>query len=136
MYNLRFFKSLDTSLDIRTAILKVLIPVSISRLQSWKSQYQSRYQDCNLESLDTSLNIKTAILKASIPVSISRLQSWKSCYHSWYQDCNPKSLDTSLDIKTKFSKVSISISIVKPSLAHHWYIVQVIHILQVLYILK
>ena len=67
-------KSLDASLDILTAILKVLILFSISILQSRKSRYQSQYLDCNPESLDTSLDIKTAILKVLIPVSISRMQ--------------------------------------------------------------
>ena len=48
------------SFTYRTVILKVLITVSILKLQSWKSWYQSQYQDWNLESLDTSLDIKTA----------------------------------------------------------------------------
>ena len=37
--------SLDTGLNIKTVILKVLIPVSISRLRIGESQFKSRYQD-------------------------------------------------------------------------------------------
>ena len=48
------------SFTYRTVILKVLITVSILNLQSWKSRYQSQYQDWNLESLNTSLDMKTA----------------------------------------------------------------------------
>ena len=54
-------------------VLKVSIPVLIKALDFWKSQCQSRMQDCNSESRDTSLDIKTVILKVSRPVSISRL---------------------------------------------------------------
>ena len=116
---LRILKGLDTSPYIMTAILKFLIPVSISRLGSWKSQTSLNIKTAILQvSIWTSLNIMTAILKVSIPVSISRLQPWKSQYQSQYHDCNPKSLDISLDIKTKFPKVLISIWKVKPSLAH------------------
>ena len=79
-------ESFQTSLNIKTPILKVSIPVSISRLKSWKSWYQSWYQDCNLTSLDTSLNIKTAIIKVSISVSISRPDFQKSQYQYPYQD--------------------------------------------------
>ena len=94
------------SLTYRTAILKVSIPASILWLRPWKSQYQSLYQDWNIESLDTSLNIKTVISKVSIPVSISRLKISESRFQSQYQDLNFKSLDFSLDIKTQLSKVS------------------------------
>ena len=58
------FFSLDTSLDIKTMISKVLIPVSISRLKIWY--------------LNSSLNIKTQISKVLIPVSISRLNYQQS----------------------------------------------------------
>ena len=47
------------SLDIKTVISKVSIPVSISRLKIWKSRFQSRYQDSVFKSLDSSLDIKT-----------------------------------------------------------------------------
>ena len=71
------FFSLDTSLDIKTVISKVLIPVSISRLKISESRFQSRYQDSNFKSLDdSSLNIKTQLWKVSILVSMSRLDSW------------------------------------------------------------
>ena len=103
-------ESLDTSVNIMTPILKVSIPVSISRLKSWKSRYQSRYQYWNLESVNTSLNIKTAIQKVSIPVSISRLESWASQCQSKHKDW--------------FSKILISITIEKPSFAHHWFILK------------
>ena len=69
----------------------VLIPVSISRLWSQKSWFQSRYQDSRFQSLASSLDIKTQISKisipadiktqlskVSIPVLISRLNSWIS----------------------------------------------------------
>ena len=70
------FLSLDTSLDIKTGISKVLIPVSISRLKILESRYQSRYQDSNFKILDSSLDIKTQLWKVSILVSMSRLDSW------------------------------------------------------------
>ena len=70
------FLSLDTSLDIKTVISKVSIPVSISRLKISESRFQSRYQDSNFKSLDSSLNIKTQLWKVSILVSMSRLDSW------------------------------------------------------------
>ena len=57
------FLSLDTSLDIKTVISKVLIPVLISRLKTSESQFQSRYQDSNFKTLDSSLNIKTQLWK-------------------------------------------------------------------------
>ena len=67
------FLSLDTSLDIKTVILKVLIPVSISRLNISESQFQSRYQ---------------------------RLKFQKSQFQSRYQDSTIKSLEFSLDVQT------------------------------------
>ena len=79
-------KSLNTSFNIKTPILKVSITVSISRLKSCRCRYQSQYQDCNFESLNISLNIKTAILKVPIRVSISILNFQKSQYQSQYQD--------------------------------------------------
>ena len=94
-------ESIDNSLNVKTPILTILISVSITRLKSWKSWYQSQYQDCNLKFLDTSLDIKTGIIK----VFISRLFF--------------KSLETSFNIRTRFSKVLISISIVKTSLPLH-----------------
>ena len=116
-YNL---KSHDKSLNIKTLILKVSIPVSISRLESWKSRYQSRYQDCNFKSLNTSLNTKTAVLKVSITVSISRLDFQMSRYQSRYQDSIFKSLDTSLDIKTRFLKGLIPVLILKLDFQKSW----------------
>ena len=67
------FVSLNTGLDIKTVILKVSIPVSISRLKIWKSWFQSQVKDTSFKSLDSSLNIKTQVSKVSIPASISRL---------------------------------------------------------------
>ena len=57
-----WFCSLDTSLDIQTVILKVLIPVSISRLKIWESQFQSQYQDSGFKRLDSSLHLMTLVL--------------------------------------------------------------------------
>ena len=56
----------------------VSIPVSISRLWSQKSWFQSRFQDSRFQSLHSSLNIKTQISKVLIPVLISRLNYQKS----------------------------------------------------------
>ena len=74
MCKILLFSKMAENCTYRTAILKVLIQVSILRLQSWKSWIQSRYQDWNLEYLDTSLVIKTEISKFFIPVLISRLK--------------------------------------------------------------
>ena len=84
--------------------MKVLIPVSISRLQLKKSWYQSWYQGCNSKSLDTSLDIKTRFSKVSIPVSISRLNFQKSWFQSQYQDSNFKSLDSILISRLNYQK--------------------------------
>jgi hypothetical protein len=64
----------------------VSIPVSISRLWSQKSRFQSRYQDSNF--------------RVSIPVSISRLKFQKSRFQSQYQDSTMESLNFSLDVQT------------------------------------
>ena len=54
-------ESLNISIDIKTAILKSSLPVSISRLQSC-------YQDFNLENVDTRLNIKIKFSEVSISI--------------------------------------------------------------------
>ena len=56
-------KSLDSSLNIKTQVLKVSIPVSISRLTFQKSWLQSWCQDSTFKSLDSSLNIKNHVPK-------------------------------------------------------------------------
>ena len=70
------FLSLNTSLDIKTVISKVSIPVEISRLKISVSWFHSQYQDSNFKSLDSSLNIRTKLWKFSILVFMSRLDSW------------------------------------------------------------
>ena len=62
----------------------------------FESQYQSQYQDCELQSLDTSLDIKT--------------HKFQSKFQSQYQDSNFKSLDLSLNIKNKLSTVLIPVT--------------------------
>ena len=69
------FFSLNTSLNIKTVISKVSIPVLISRLKIWESPFQSQYKNSNFKSLDSSLDIKTQLSKVAIPVSMSRLDS-------------------------------------------------------------
>ena len=71
--------NLNSSLDIKTQNLIVLIPVLISRLKLWKSQFQSQYQDSSFKSLDSSLNIKTQVSIVSISVLISKL--WSTEYY-------------------------------------------------------
>ena len=71
-----WFSNLDKSLDIKIAILKVSIPVLISRLKIWESWFQSQYQEPRSESLDSSLDIKTKVSKVLNPVLISRFWSW------------------------------------------------------------
>ena len=53
------FKSLDSSLDIKTQDFKVSIPVSISRLKFQKSRFQFQYPDSTIKSLDFSLDVQT-----------------------------------------------------------------------------
>ena len=72
------FLSLATSLNTKTVISKVSIPVWIWRLKISESRFQSRYQDSNFKTLDSSLNIKTQLSKVSILVSMFRLNSWIS----------------------------------------------------------
>ena len=76
--------SLNTSLDIKTAILKVSVPVSISGCNPENLNISLIIKTVILKNLDSSLDIRTAILKVSIPVSVSRLQSWESRYQSQY----------------------------------------------------
>ena len=66
----------------------------------FESQYQSRYQDCDLNSLDSSLDIKTQDFRVSIPVLISRLKFQKSRFQTRYQDSTMESLNLSLNVQT------------------------------------
>ena len=77
--------SLQSSFINRFGVFKVLIPVSILRLQSWNFWYQSR-----------NLDITTAILKVSIPVLISRLTFQK--FQSWSRLTKPVTLITATNI--------------------------------------